>query len=107
MIICLTISDRQSDPVEFQRVALSGRFLNSQEMPVGLRTRGAAGDDPYAGGGLIGGSSKDVGYFVYTPFETKDGQRLIINRGWIPRPMKSASSRPEAQVSLYVQVVLW
>ncbi|KAJ3414950.1 Surfeit locus protein 1 [Chytridiales sp. JEL 0842] len=93
---------KQSTPLEFQRVALTGRFSNNQEMHVGLRSRGAAGEDS-GGGGLIGNAS-NAGYFVYTPFDTEDGDRVIVNRGWIPRGNQNPKTRPDAQVDSRVTI---
>ncbi|KAI9029313.1 SURF1 family-domain-containing protein [Hyaloraphidium curvatum] len=69
---------------EFLRVKLSGTFLHQQEIHVGPRSRGDG----------------DVGYFIVTPFVIsggpRDGQKILVNRGFVPRALRNAPLRPES-----------
>ncbi|KAJ3330169.1 Surfeit locus protein 1 [Blyttiomyces sp. JEL0837] len=88
---------------EFQKFKLRGRFLNHLEMCVGPRNRGIAGGEASRGGGLAGNSAT-VGYFIYVPFELEDGRRVIVNKGWVPRDLKSLESRPGGAASGVVEI---
>ena len=68
--------------------------MHDQEMLVGPRTRN---DQEVQPGGLFGGGSH-VGYYVFTPFVAENGQKILVNRGWIPRERKEPEKRQNGQV---------
>ena len=87
-----TNSDDDDDavvPEEFQLVSVEGFFVFDEEMTVGPRSRGPAGRE--ASGGLI--SKPQAGYFVYCPFITRSGLKILVNRGWVPYDMKDRHKR--------------
>lgn len=48
----------------------------------------------------------EAGAHVLTPFElSKNGDRILINRGWVPRNKQNPSQRPEGQITGEVPVV--
>ena len=66
--------------MEYQRVAMRGKFDHSQEVLIGPRSlidqRGGA-----VGGGIISARGDRVGYHVVTPFLLSDsGSRILVNR---------------------------
>lgn len=62
--------------LEFHPIHVSGRFLNSDEMPVAaISKRGEAG------------------FHVVTPFQLEDGEILLIDRGFVPARLKSPETR--------------
>jgi surfeit locus 1 family protein len=78
----------ESDNLNFTKVSLIGSFVD-QDMIVGPRSRGEG----------------DVGYFVYTPFQRSNvPQRVIVNRGFIPRDLKDKVPRHNEQVTIHGMV---
>ncbi|KAI9091857.1 SURF1 family-domain-containing protein [Phlyctochytrium arcticum] len=70
---------------EYLRVKTTGKFNPEKTILLGPRTRN---DEPIVGGGLISGS-KQVGFYVLTPFtRSDDGSTILVNRGWIPREIR-------------------
>lgn len=67
--------------VEYTPVEVHGRYLNDKEIAV-VHTLTAPK-------GPLGG----VGYFIMTPFRTDEGWLVYVNRGFVPKDRKSASSR--------------
>ena len=53
-------------------------------------------------GGIISFGTKSnerVGYHVISPFEISDtGEKILVNRGWIPYNKPKRESRPDGQV---------
>lgn len=47
----------------------------------------------------------EAGWHVYTPLETKGGNILFVNRGFVPDRLKAPQSRPEGQIEGTVTVV--
>jgi surfeit locus 1 family protein len=62
---------------EYRKIKLTGKFDDKDEMILGPRSKGEG----------------EVGYFLYTPFTTTSGQRLIVNRGFIPLELKESKTR--------------
>ncbi|MGU3359811.1 SURF1 family protein [Methylobacterium sp. M6A4_1b] len=76
------------DPVrdEFRRVRVTGSFQHDKETLVhGL----AAGEVP--GRAL-------QGYYVLTPFQVRDGDTVLVNRGFVPTELKAPANRLAGQV---------
>jgi surfeit locus 1 family protein len=70
-----------SGDIEYLRVGLTGRFLHARERHV------------FAIDERLG-----PGSYIYTPLETAEGQLVLINRGFVPTPLKDASARSAGQV---------
>ena len=67
--------------LEYQPVTISGRYRNAGEIHVVYTLT-----DPH---GPVGG----IGYLVMTPFETDDGWLVYVDRGFVPRDRKDATTR--------------
>jgi len=80
--------------LEFRPVYVTGQYLHNQENYLQPRLYERLGE-----------KLKVSGYHVLTPFLTKSGQAVLINRGWIPKDKISPSSRPEGQVEGETSVV--
>ncbi len=63
---------------EYRKVLIEGEYLHDKEMHL------------YAGPRNIRGKP---GYMLLTPLRKKDGQIIIINRGWIPESVKLQEER--------------
>merc|ERR1712004_937464 len=54
------------------------------------------------GGGVISlgrsGDSNKVGYNVISALTLDSGERVLVNRGWVPQSLGNASTRQEGQV---------
>ena len=78
-----------------QRLALTGSFDHSNEVRIGPRA---------APPGLVtdaaqGMATNPQGYFIVTPFVTKAGGLVFVNRGWVKRGVENID-RPVGQVTL-------
>jgi len=55
-----------------------------------------------SGGGVISlgraGDTHKVGYNVISAFTLDSGERVLVNRGWVPQSMGNANTRQEGQV---------
>lgn len=67
------------DTAEYRRVEVRGQYLPSDDTLVKAVT------------------SRGSGFWVMAPFETDDGWRLFINRGFVPDDRTSASDRPKPE----------
>jgi len=67
----------------YRPVRLTGRFLHKGEAHVLTSL-----SEPR---GRFGGP----GYLIFTPFETEDGWTVMVNRGFVPSPLKDRKKRPE------------
>lgn len=74
-------------PVEFLKVEASGAFQHNAELFM-LATEGGV-----------------PGFQVVTPFVSKDGIIVLIDRGFIPEPLKDPAKRPESRPAGEVSVV--
>ena len=78
-------SDWRADKDEFRKVRVTGTFLHSFETPV------------Y---GLAPGEQRGAptqGYYLVTPLKLSSGAIVLINRGFVPTPLKDPASRPQSQ----------
>jgi len=76
---------------EYRRVRVTGTFLHEHETPVhGLMaaTRG----------------QPVQGYYLLTPLRLREGGLVIVNRGFVPTPLRDASLRPQSLPSGEVTV---
>lgn len=73
-------------PVEFLKVRAEGAFQNDAELFV-LTTEGGV-----------------PGFQIVTPFASRDGVVVLVDRGFIPEPLKDAKRRPETQPSGELEV---
>lgn len=64
---------------EYRRVEVQGQYLPSHDTLVKAVT------------------SRGSGFWVMTPFQTDDGWRLFINRGFVPDDQTSAADRPKPE----------
>ncbi len=85
----IAIPSTVSDPDEwvYRHVSVSGRYLHMREMPL------------YS----IGPNGRP-GYDLFTPLLTRNGNYVIINRGWVPEDMKEQILRPDTIKSDMVQI---
>lgn len=85
-------------PCEFRRVRLSGAFDHAREAHV------------YAGAQRLDGQTVP-GYFVFAPFipaasaGTTPPATILVNRGFVPEALKSATERAPGQIAGPVEIV--
>lgn len=72
----------------YKRVTVEGRFLN--------------GEESYF---LTSQTLKGPGFDVIVPFETTDGRRILIDRGYVPHRLRDPATRVETTVEGSTQVV--
>jgi len=82
--------------LEYRRVSVEGEFDHAKEIFIGPRALQT--DKPSGGGGGLIGQSGQYGFQVVTPFVLTSGERILINRGWVPRKDKNPKSRKEGQI---------
>ena len=71
--------DAQRD--DYKRVVVEGRFLNDEESYF-----------------LTSQTLKGPGFDVIVPFETTDGRRILIDRGYVPQRLRDPSTRAETTI---------
>ena len=80
--------------LEYCKVNVRGEFQHDKIVYIGPRSLFKDGN-PASAGGLFG-SSDGIGFHVITPFKLENSdQKILVNRGWVPRNKISASSRGE------------
>ena len=80
--------------IEYCKVSVRGEFQHDKIVYIGPRSLFKDGN-PASAGGLFG-SSDGIGFHVITPFKLENSdQKILVNRGWVPRNKISASSRGE------------
>lgn len=87
---------------------MKGRFDHSAEMYLSPRSLVVKGQDPGQGQGLISaGNRSTIGLWVISPFELsgRNGDRILINRGWVPREAADPKKRQNGQISDEVEIV--
>ena len=72
---------RDKGDVEFLHVRVSGRFRHARERHV------------FAVDERLG-----PGFYIYTPLETDKRQLVLVNRGFVPTPLKEPTTRPAGQI---------
>lgn len=76
------------DTAEYRRVEVSGKYLQGEDILVKAVT------------------ARGSGFWVMSPFQSSDGWRLFINRGFVPDDAQSADNRPRPQGELTVTGLL-
>ncbi|MEL6196341.1 MAG: SURF1 family protein [Pseudomonadota bacterium] len=71
----------QAEADEFRRVRVTGRFT------------AAPGTHGQPDAPLLATLDKQPGYRIIQPFETTDGRRIMVSRGWVPLEAKNESGR--------------
>jgi surfeit locus 1 family protein len=69
------------DEAEYHRVRLEGAWLNDHEL--------------YQTGQTYNGQA---GWDVITPFRTRAGETVLVDRGWVPFDRKDPATRPQGQI---------
>jgi surfeit locus 1 family protein len=80
-----TLARGGQDP-SYLRVRVEGRFHHGRERYLYAVTDG------------------EQGWHVITPLETADGERVLIDRGFVPDALKDPSSRAQGQIEQIVEV---
>lgn len=62
---------------EYRRVSLTGRLIAEQEIAV-----------------LVTMKPEGPGFRIISPFETPDGRRILVDRGYVPERLKDRAARP-------------
>ncbi len=78
---------RETGEVEYLRARLTGRFLHEDELHL------------Y---GLVNG---EPGWRIVTPLVTPEGAIVLVDRGFVPNPLKAPSARRQGQIQGPVEVV--
>lgn len=95
------IDKLRTKELEYRRIRLRGKFDHSEEIHVLPRS---LNEGPHGGGGL--GQRPKSGAHIITPFDLSEtGQRILVNRGWVPRDKIEPEKRPEGQIQGEVELV--
>lgn len=78
------------DTMKYRKIAMKGHFLHNNEIHLFTGPREMRGDP---------------GYNILTPFELKNGDVVLVDRGWVPATQKERSSRPETLVQGDISIV--
>lgn len=88
--------------MEYKPVYVDGHYDYSKEILLGPRVRNDKTQrDPT---GLIAHGKAEVGYHIIAPFVLDNGDRILVNRGWVSSHQKSQDTRKEGQVRDRVHV---
>ncbi|CAH3042869.1 unnamed protein product, partial [Porites lobata] len=95
------IDKLRAKELEYRRIRLRGKFDHSEEIHVLPRS---LNEGPHGGGGL--GQRPKSGAHIITPLDLSEtGQRILVNRGWVPRDKIEPEKRPEGQIQGEVELV--
>lgn len=88
--------------MEYKPVFVEGHFDHTKEIFLGPRTRNnkTQRNTP----GLIAHGQSEVGYHIVTPFILDNGDRILINRGWVSSKNKDQNTRPQGQITDRVRI---
>ncbi|OWF52577.1 Surfeit locus protein 1 [Mizuhopecten yessoensis] len=90
--------------MKYRRIKVIGEFDHTMERYI--RPRELVKDEDSQSNLLVFKKSEKCGLLVVTPFTLKDtGERILINRGWIPKNKKDPSSRLKGQIKGEVELV--
>lgn len=77
----MALSTNLSDPnLEYSRVCAEGEFLHDKELYVFASNQRGEG-----------------GVHIYTPLKLQGTDHILVNRGWVPNPLKEPETRLEGQ----------
>lgn len=76
------------DTAEYRRITVDGRYLPGEDLLVKAVT------------------ARGAGFWVLSPFETEEGWRLFINRGFVPTERQAPDARPRPDGSQQVTGLL-
>lgn len=88
------------DEMQYKRVIVNGHFDHAQEILLGPRSLNESGSNK--GGGII--SRPTIGFHIVTPFVLDSGERILVNRGWVPKDKKNPESRLQGQITENIQL---
>ena len=96
----LPTSQADIEALEYCKVVVRGHFEHGHEVYIGPRS------DFTQRSSSLAGNPNTVGYHVITPFKLEDsGQRILVNRGWVPKDKLSAQSRGEVLSSNIIDLI--
>ena len=96
------LNEGKISEMNYRNVLVQGHFDHTKEIYIGPRPLNKAGQHP-GGGGLLSGRSQS-GYQIVTPFVLDNGDRILVNRGWVPKNKKDPSSRLEGQILDHIKL---
>jgi len=92
----LPLDPDQQESMIYRRVKINGEFDHANEMYLGPR---AINKD------VQGLGSNQVGFQVITPFKlAESGEKILVNRGWVPKSRISPTSRKAGQVDGLIEM---
>ena len=80
---------------EFTPVICEGEFVHTHQVLLGPRS---APPGTTAGPAGPPGAPATSGWEVLTPLQCTNGERVLVNRGWVPRDSVGSISQPEGRV---------
>uniref|UniRef100_A0A182NIV9 UDP-glucose 6-dehydrogenase n=1 Tax=Anopheles dirus TaxID=7168 RepID=A0A182NIV9_9DIPT len=90
--------------MEYETVTVRGQFLHDQEIHLGPRACIQHGDS-HTTGGLFSQKEASIGFLVITPFKLEGrDDKILINRGWVPKRFLDPETRRDGQVSGTVEL---
>ncbi|XP_053672973.1 SURF1-like protein isoform X2 [Anopheles nili] len=90
--------------MEYETVTVRGQFLHDQEIHLGPRACIQHGDS-HTTGGLFSQKEASIGFLVITPFKLEGrDDKILVNRGWVPKRFLEPESRPHGQVTGTVEL---
>ena len=96
------LNEDKISEMNYRNVLVQGHFDHTKEIYIGPRPLNKAGQHP-GGSGLLSGRSQS-GYQIVTPFVLDNGDRILVNRGWVPKNKKDPSSRLEGQILGHIKL---
>lgn len=96
------LDEGKINEMNYRNVFVKGHFDHSKEIYIGPRPLNKAGQHA-SGGGLLSGRSQS-GYQIVTPFVLDNGDRILVNRGWVPKSKKDPTSRLEGQILDHIKL---
>ncbi|XP_065651599.1 surfeit locus protein 1 [Hydra vulgaris] len=95
------LSPRKIEEMEYRRVIVRGKFDHTKEVFLGPRSKNVS--NSFNNSSLIS-SRSESGYHIVTPFVLNTGERILVNRGWVPLKMKSSLTRVQGQIEKEVEL---
>ena len=93
--VALPYDEENLSKLEYCKVYVRGQFEHDKVVYIGPKSLIKNGGAANTSAGLFG-SSEFIGYHVITPFKVENSnQKILVNRGWVPKNKISATSRGE------------